>query len=328
YPTAPTSFAYFGNQDQVFNFNVPSLTGSVLVSITVPAGTTDSAAELSVKPLTTPAEVSQGIIDLDITMRLLANNQSITDLNKVMEIRYWTPFIGGAPSLIESGLRVNTLTRLQSPGLVAGLQNGYYVNSDGTYSIFTRSLSSFIFAQPQSKLLLTHFTKSIYVGQSTKLRIKGGSGIGEVSFRSINSGICSVSSIGTVTGLSSGDCLIQVAKEGTIRFLSALSNTLMISVKDSNVSALNSNSNRNWLIYKAYTDKYSVIVNLPAGYANNKVDLQLRNYIRGKLIYQTLATLTLDERGDALFEAPNSLLKGSRLRLQLDGSNIKYGTTI
>ena len=102
----------------------------------------------------------------------------------------------------------------------------------------------------------------------------------------------------------------------------------MISVKDSNVSALNSNSNRKWLIYKAYTDKYSVIVNLPAGYANNQVDLQLRSYIRGKLIYQTLATLTLDERGDALFEAPNSLLKGSRLRLQLDGSSIKYGTVI
>jgi hypothetical protein len=69
-------------------------------------------------------------------------------------------------------------------------------------------------------------------------------------------------------------------------------------------------------------------VNLPAGYANTQVDLQLRSYVRGKLIYQTLATLTLDERGDALFEAPNSLLKGSRLRLQLDGSNIKYGTTI
>ncbi|NBV12297.1 MAG: hypothetical protein EBS03_04085, partial [Actinobacteria bacterium] len=134
--------------------------------------------------------------------------------------------------------------------------------------------------------------------------------------------------LGTVTGLTPGDCLIQVSKEGTIRFLSALSNTLMISVKDSTLSALNSNSNRHWLIYKAYTDKYGVIVNLPSRYANTQVDLQLRSYVRGKLIYQTLATLTLDERGDALFEAPNSLLKGSRLRLQLDGSNIKYGTTI
>ena len=160
------------------------------------------------------------------------------------------------------------------------------------------------------------------------MRFTGGSGSGVASFNSKSLNVCKVNSSGIVTGLAAGTCLITVGKTATTRFMSAISNTVVINVKASAQSALQRDSKRNWLIYQESGQGYNVLVNLASGYANNSALLQLRTYIRGKLIYKTLGTLSLDESGDAQFNGQKALLKGSRLRLVIEGSNIKYGTTI
>lgn len=121
---------------------------------------------------------------------------------------------------------------------------------------------------------------------------------------------------------------MYVTKSGSSRYMSAVSNTLLITVKESAQSALQQNSPRNWLIYAEQNQKYLVLVNLASRYANSDAEIQLRTYVAGRIVYQKLGNVTLDSRGDAVLDVANRLLKGSRLRLVIDGSNIKFGTSI
>ena len=157
---------------------------------------------------------------------------------------------------------------------------------------------------------------------------RGGSGIGEVDYSTRSPGVCKVTSAGVVTGMSVGNCYVVVSKAGTARYMSALSNIALIQVKNSTDSALNRDTQRNWLIYKQNEGDYVVLINLANRYANSEAELQVRTYARGKMIYKTLGLVTLDDKGDAVFQENEALLKGSRLRLVIQGSNIKYGTTL
>jgi hypothetical protein len=168
----------------------------------------------------------------------------------------------------------------------------------------------------------------IFVGESTQIRYQGGSGTGSVNYSALNKEICVVDKSGIVTGMAQGVCLVSVNKAGANRYMSAISNLVAINVSTSPQSALQANSNRNWLIYLQQAQGYAVLVNLSSGYANSLVDLQLRKYMRGKYVYVSLGNIALDEKGDAVFTGEKSLLKGSRLRAVIQGSNIKYGTTI
>ena len=236
--------------------------------------------------------------------------------------------MGSLPTLIESNGNVLEIQRVTGPGLSAQGAPGLYVYPDNTYSIFTNRLSLFIFTVPQSNLVASNNARTLFVGQSTQVNYRGGSGSGLIQFNSKSPGICRVSSAGIVTGVMPGNCLINLSKAASTRFMSAISNTLLIKVSESSQSALQSKSARNWLIYLKNEEGYAVLINLAPGYANNKAELQLRTYVRGRLVYRTLGEVSLDERGDAVYQGQNSLLKGSRLRLVISGSNIKYGTTI
>ncbi|MEY3187381.1 MAG: hypothetical protein RL675_1211, partial [Bacteroidota bacterium] len=90
YPVAPTSFNSSGLTDEIFYFYVPSTTGNVLISIRVPGGTTGSAVKLNVDPQSTPVEVSQGIIDLAVTMSQVSDGALVF----IERSAWWLHIIG------------------------------------------------------------------------------------------------------------------------------------------------------------------------------------------------------------------------------------------
>lgn len=326
YPIAPTSFNYSGSSDSVYYFYVPSLTGNVLVTLAVPAATTNQPVQIAVTPLSSKEDVSAGLVIIDVTMRQVSDGTVISSLNKPVEIRYWTPYIGTIPSLKEPGVIWSPMPLVLTPQLPNPLDAAYYIYPDSTYSVFTRSLSEFSFTRVQDDLLIRNANKSLIVGQRINIAYSGGSGEGKINFISDDLNLCTVDQSGTVTAIAQGECNIYMIKESTDQYLAVVSNSVTFTVKESSQERFKRNSLRNWLIYEQVGQGYEVRVNLSANYANAEAELQLRTYIQGRLVYLKLADIKLDVNGDAIYKGEKALLDGTRIRLVMSGSNIKFGT--
>ena len=328
YPVAPTSFTFSGGSDSAYYFYIPSLTGYVLVTLSVPAGTTSQPVQIAVTPLSSKEDVSAGFVVVDITMRTLADGTVVSALNKAIDIHYWTPYIGTIPSLEEVGVIWSPMPLVLTPQLPAPLDAAYYIHSDQTYSVFTKSLSTFSFALTQEDLLISNKDRSLRIGQSVKINFAGGSGDGNLVYVSDDLNFCTVTQDGVVTAVAPGQCTIYITKESSNRYLAAVSNSVVFTVKESAQSIAERNSLRTWLIYSREADGYQVFINLANSYGNTQAELQYRTYVDGRLIYKKLTDVTLDVNGDASYQSTSSLLKGTRLRLVISGSNIKFATTI
>jgi hypothetical protein len=175
-------------------------------------------------------------------------------------------------------------------------------------------------------LLISNPNKSLVVGQRVNITYSGGSGEGKISYYSDDQNFCTVDQRGTVTAVAPGECHIYMVKESTDKYLAVVSNSVTFRVKESNVERFKRNSLRNWLIYEQVGEGYEVRINLSTNYANAEAELQLRTYVLGRLVYLKLADITLDDKGDALYKGEKALLEGTRLRLVMSGSNIKFGT--
>jgi hypothetical protein len=307
---------------------VPSLTGYVLVTLSVPAGTTSEAVNIAVTPVSSEEDVSAGLVVIDITMTKISDKSNVSALNKAIDIRYWTPYIGSIPSLQEVGVIWSPMPLVLSPQLPAPIDAAFYIHPDQTYSVFTKSLSTFSFAFPQTDLLISNQSESLRIGQSVKIDYSGGSGDGKLVFVSDDLSFCSVSQEGVVTAIAPGQCNIYITKESSNRNLSAVSNSVTFTVKESAQAIAKRNSLRNWLIYTRKEPGYLVSINLSNSYANSQAELQVRTYVKGRLIYRKLTDVTLDSNGDASYMGEKALLTGARLRLVISGTNIKFGTSI
>ena len=259
-------------------------------------------------------------------MRQVSDGTIVSALNKPIEIRYWTPYIGTIPSLKEPGVIWSPMPLVLTPQLPNPLDAAYYIYPDSTYSVFTRSLSEFSFTRVQDDLLISNPNKSLVIGQKVNIAYSGGSGEGKISYYSDDLSLCTVDQRGTVTAVASGECNIYMVKESTDKYLAVVSNSVTFRVKESNVERFKRNSLRNWLIYEQVGEGYEVKINLSTNYANAEAELQLRTYVLGRLVYLKLADIKLDDMGDALYKGEKALLEGTRLRLVMSGSNIKFGT--
>jgi hypothetical protein len=325
---APTSFTFTGGSDATYYFYVPSLTGYVLVTLSVPAGTTSQPVQIAVTPLSSKEDVSAGFVVIDITMRKTSDGSIVSALNKAIDIHYWTPYIGTIPSLQEAGVIWSPMPLVLTPVLPAPLDSAYYIYPDQTYSVFTKSLSTFSFALTQNDLLISNADRSLKVGQSVKINFSGGSGEGNLIYVSDDLNFCTVTQEGVVTAVAPGQCNIYLTKESSNRYLAAVSNSVVFTVRESAQAIATRNSLRNWLIYSRKDEGYQVLINLANIYGNTQAELQYRTYIKGRLTYKKLTDVTLDGNGDATYQGSKALLKGTRLRLVISGTNIKFGKTI
>ena len=304
------------------------MNGYILVTIAVPAGTTNSPALLEVESLSTKEEVSAGFVNLEVTMRDVSNGKTVSDLNKTIEIHYWVTFNGSTPTLKDVGDEAKSITRILTPMLISSENSSYFVHPDSTFSIYTRKLSSFQFLIQQNALQIFAKTRNIKVGNTVQLQVAGGSGDGAVEFYSITQDTCSLGSTGKLLALSAGKCQIYAQKSGLDKFLVQKSEIYEVRLYESAQQLLERTSKRNWLIYSRLSSGYQVKVNLAEAFGNQSGVLQYRTYIKGRLVYLKLADLQLDASGDSLFVGTQDLLSGTRLRFVLNGSNIKYSVSI
>ena len=114
--------------------------------------------------------------------------------------------------------------------------DGFFVNADGSYSFFTRHLTTFGLMRVQAPLFLTTSLPKLQVGQTAMLIVAGGTGSGALTFTSIDPAVCSVSAAGVVTSSTVGNCLIAVSKLGSGSYLDVISARITISVEETELS--------------------------------------------------------------------------------------------
>ena len=297
-----------------------------MISLTVPQGATSTPVNFYVASVSSPSQVSQGDIDLNIRALKISDNSSVSNFDKVLDIHYWVQFVDSVPRLVENGESGTVIASLQTALLPESMPAGYFVYGDRTYSILTRTLSTIFFDLIQEELLLKVKNGSLRVGEEAQLQYSGGSGTGALQFTSENPEICSVTASGLVKALKLGFCTIRLTKLGDASHLATSSDdfTFLITLSRQELRSLS--SPRNQLIYARPQQDYQIFVNLASRFANKTGTLQLRRYERGVLVYRTIGEVALNSHGNAIYDGKKSLLNGTRIRLVVDGMNIAFTT--
>jgi hypothetical protein len=143
----------------------------------------------------------------------------------------------GIPAWSVDGLTWNLIPSLTSADLPSSLNEGYFINPDGTITIYTRHLTVFGLRLKQSPLIISAPNKDLEPTKSMQLNLSGGSGLGSVKYTSSTPTFCNVNAAGFLSAIKIGTCLVSATKLGSETYLDTTSNELSISVANPQVVA-------------------------------------------------------------------------------------------
>jgi hypothetical protein len=86
---------------------------------------------------------------------------------------------------------------------------------------------------PQSPLLLVFASSSVAAASTITATLTGGSGSGATTYSSTDEKICTVSSLGVLTGVKVGECAIVATKAASAGYLEAKSNPVIVKITES-----------------------------------------------------------------------------------------------
>ena len=127
-----------------YSFQCFGVNNNVLITVKLPIGATDIPVDINLFCLSTREEISAGLISLRVEIFRVDNGQAVATLNAPLEIRYWTPYLGNSFQLIEIGGFLTNVDRNLKREEIGSVIPAYFVQPDGTYSVFTRSLSDIV----------------------------------------------------------------------------------------------------------------------------------------------------------------------------------------
>ncbi|MEK7295611.1 MAG: hypothetical protein AAB018_03665, partial [Actinomycetota bacterium] len=282
--TKPVTFELSPTVDNSINVQIPGTSSSKNSNITIniPKNSTAQTTTVNVFSDSDSADVDAGFIAIRIESTATSDNSAVTTFAKAIEIRIPTTATSASPAWSRDGLTWTLLPRLSEPVLPEGQADGYFVNADGSYSFFTRHLTTFGLMRTQAPLALTSSQALLKLGEATSLSYSGGTGTGAIMFRSNDPTICSVSPAGVVIGQSVGDCSVTVSKLGSGSYLDVTSSPVVLSVRNFGLSNTYLGST---ISIKRRAGITTIKVSLPMKYANKLVRLEWGVQKDGDIFY-------------------------------------------
>jgi len=273
-----------------------STTANLNISINIPKNSLTAETTVNVFSNSKIADIDAGFVSVRIESNRTSDNSKVTSFANAIEIRIPTKAIGASPAWSRDGLTWTLLPRLSTAVLPEGQPDGYFVNADGSYSFFTRHLTTFGLMRVQAPLLLTTSQTELKVGQTAALSVAGGTGTGALAFKSIDPAICSVTADGVVAGSSIGNCLITVSKMGSGSYLDVTSAriTILIEVSEPSISVATS-----LISVKRRAGISTLKVNLGRRYANKLIRLEWGLQKDGNVFYGSWGNTRANSQGIA-----------------------------
>jgi hypothetical protein len=204
------------------------------VSLVIPAGAVNTATTFTLAPSSSTSEVTDGYLVVKVSAK--AGVATVTNFLAPIQINLPTGAPDGVLAWSTDGNVWFQLTKLTSLSLPANLQDGYFVNANGTISILTRHFTLFGWRKPQSALSVSASSTTVQLGLTSTISASGGTGTGALKYATNTASLCSVSDAGVVTALAAGTCQITVTKWATLNLLSA-SQSISLTISDADAKA-------------------------------------------------------------------------------------------
>jgi predicted nucleic acid-binding Zn-ribbon protein len=323
------------------------------VSLVIPAGAVNTATTFTLAPSSSTSEVTDGYLVVKVSAK--AGVATVTNFLAPIQINLPTGAPDGVLAWSTDGNVWFQLTKLTSLSLPANLQDGYFVNANGTISILTRHFTLFGWRKPQSALSVSASSTTVQLGLASTISASGGTGTGALKYATNTASLCSVSDAGVVTALAAGTCQITVTKWATLNLLSASQSiSLTISDSDAKAKADADAKAKADADAKAKADadakakadadakakadadakaKASRVITVGSR-TNGKTPVRvfLSTSVKGQIAilqrakpgqgFTLLFTRVLDSKGNALFQVATELKSGDRLRVRVGGKTL------
>ena len=199
------------------------------VSVTVPAGAISTGISISIAPAITNTEAAAG----SMTIKITATDSSgapVTHFDKPLVLNLGSVGAKGSPMFSEDGIEWTPIQKLSGTTLPEGVQEGYYIASDGAIVILTRHLTYFGMKKYQEALGIASRSMTLDAGKYTRVIASGGSGKGVRGFSSLTPALCSITKNGLLKAKSAGICTIQATRSGDGTYLATSSSPLNVAV--------------------------------------------------------------------------------------------------
>jgi predicted nucleic acid-binding Zn-ribbon protein len=319
------------------------------VTIIVPSGATSAQTTFSLAPGGTTSDVTAGYLIVNVTAT--AGTSAVTTFTAPIQINLPAGALDGVVAWSTDGNVWFPITKLTSLALPANLQDGYFVNSDGSISILTRHFTLFGWRKAQTALSVSASSTTVQLGATSTLSASGGTGTGALKYATSTASLCSVTDAGVVTALAAGTCQITVTKWATLNLLSA-SQSISLAISDSDAKAKAEAdakakaeadakakaeadakakaeadakakaeadakakaASRIISVGARSNGKTPVRVNLPTSFNGQRAILQRAKPGQS---FTLLFTRVLDSKGDALFQVSSDLKSGDTIRVRV-----------
>lgn len=179
-------------------------------AVLVSESTTDNQAIA-----TNSSGVDIGYITVGVTAKL-ATGALVTSLDAPIEI--YLPKArpeDGVLAWSRDNITWRPISQLLVRSLPDGQPDGYFVETDGTITIFSRHLTGFGIRKPQVPLELSVARFDIVSGSVSRAVTEGGTSEDPVRYQTMSDpSVCAVTETGLIYGLSAGTCTVVATRGG------------------------------------------------------------------------------------------------------------------
>lgn len=298
---------------------------SQLVKLLIPSGAITTKAVILVSSLSSDEESAAGYFVARITA-VAADGTTIRKFKKPIEVNIPAGAKDSFPYWSFDQISWYRLQKLESEDLPTNLHTGYFVEDDGRIAVLTDYLMYFGLRKAQSSFSIISPVSKLALGSTAALKSSGGSGTGDVEFKSSTESICSITKAGVVSALDEGQCSITAVKKGSGAFVDARSNRVVIAVTGvaaSNVITpltLNTGFLTHSLTFMRVNNTLTLDVGLCSIYANETAELLLGTKAKnGSWSWKKISSAPLDENGAGVFTITEKFNTGQMVRVMVNG---------
>lgn len=217
--------------------SVPQTAGSsaaapMVIAVMVPpeANTANLVWHMLMNDRLQQSTIDDGYVTIIVTATLQSGG-NVTSLDAPIRILLPAPPADGILAYSRDGITWTRIPQLAEPALPDDAPDGYFVETDGTISLFTRHLTGFGIRKPQAPLELSVVNIDIVSGSVSRAVAAGGTSEDPIRYQTISdSGVCTVTNSGLIYGVSAGVCTVYATRGGGSIYLDTASSTFNTNV--------------------------------------------------------------------------------------------------
>jgi len=217
--------------------DVPEIAGAnsgapAVIEVIVPpeANTANLVWDMSISDRSQQASIDEGYITIDVTATLRSGGD-VTSLDAPIRILLPKPPTDGVLAYSRDDIHWTLIPQLAEPVLPDDMQDGYFIEADGSVSIFTRHLTEFGIRKPQTPLDLSLIKVEVVSGSVSRAVAVGGTSEDPILYETTSdSGVCKVTDSGLIYGFSAGVCTVFATRGGGSKYLNTSSSSFNTNV--------------------------------------------------------------------------------------------------